>query len=393
MAKTSSEQRAIPFWRDERYLQVLAQVMVFAVIFGMIFYLARNLVTALRAQNIPIGFDFLRLTAGFDIGESSIPYSRNSPYTQALMVGLLNTLRVALLGIIFATILGTIVGVARLSKNWLVSTLAGIFIEFLRNIPLLVLLIFLASAVFLKLPRITDAMTFPGPVYLTNRGIFVPWPEPADGWGLYQWALGVGLLAAIIVAWVLRRQGLRTGRMPLILLWAPLTFVVVALLGWVLLPGRPFTLSIPMLTGRNFTGGNDLTPEFMAILLGLVVYTAAFIAEVVRAGILAVSKGQREAATALGLSGFQTLRLVILPQAQRVIIPPLTSQYLNLTKNSSLAVAVGYPDLFAVGRTIINQSGRAVEIIAIMMIIYLAFSLGTSLFMNWYNKRVRLVER
>ncbi|NUQ38124.1 MAG: ABC transporter permease subunit [Caldilineales bacterium] len=393
MTTTSSEQHAVPFWRDERYLQVLAQILVVAIIAGTLYYLANNLVTALAAQNIPIGFDFLRLTAGFDIGESSIAYSRASTNAQALLVGVLNTLRVSFLGIIFSTILGAIVGVARLSNNWLVNKLAGIYVEILRNIPLLVFLIFLYSAAFVKLPRITEALELPGPIYLTNRGFFVPWAEPGDGWSTYRWVLWVGLLVAIVVAWVLRRQGQRTGRMPLILLWAPLAFVVVALLGWFIVPGQPLVSSIPVLEGRNFTGGNGLTPEFMAVLLGLVVYTSAFIAEVVRAGIQAVSKGQREAATALGLSGFQTLRLVILPQAQRVIIPPLTSQYLNLTKNSSLAVAAGYPDVYAIGRTIQNQSGRSIEIIALMMIVYLAFSLGTSLFMNWYNKRIRLVER
>ena len=202
-----------------------------------------------------------------------------------------------------------------------------------------------------------------------------------------------GLVIAGVVAYLLTQQGKRTGRMPLVWVWAFVAFLVVAAISWFIVPGAPLVLSVPVLGTRNFTGGQSLSPEFMALFTGLVIYTAAFIAEVVRAGIQAVSKGQREAATALGLSGFQTLRLVIFPQAMRVIIPPLTSQYLNLTKNSSLAVAVGYPDLFSVGNTILNQTGRAVEVVLIAMLVYLSFSLLTALLMNFYNTRTRLVER
>lgn len=393
MATNTSEQSAVPIWRDERYLQVIAQVIVVLGLLALSLWLIHNLLTGLESLGTPLNFRFLGQTSQFDIGEKSIEYSRNSSYTRALIVGLINTVRVSLIGIVFATILGVIVGVARLSTNWLVNRLAAVYVEVLRNIPLLVFLIFLSSTVFHKLPKVKEAASIGKWAFLTNRGIYVTWVQTAAGWSTYRWVLALGVLAAIVVAAVLIRQGKRTGRMPLYWLWAPLAFLVIAVLGWFFMSDTPLVSDIPRLEGRNFRGGLSLTPEFMAIFSGLVIYTSAFIAEVVRAGIQAVSKGQREAAAALGLSGFLTLRLIVFPQAMRVIIPPLTSQYLNLTKNSSLAIAVGYPDLFAVGGTIINQSGRAVEIILITMAVYLSFSLLTSLFMNWYNRYTRLVER
>jgi len=391
-----SDHAAVPFWRDERYLKIIAQIVVvlFVLISGV--YLIRNLLIGLEDLGIPLSFKFLGIEAQFDIGESLIEYSRTSTYAQALLVGILNTIKVSFLGIIFATLFGIIVGIARLSKNWLVNKLAAIYVEALRNIPLLVLLVILSTTVFHKLPRVKEAISAWGWAYLTNRGIYIVWPQPAEGWGVYKWFLLGSFIVGLIVAIIKFREGKRTGRMPLYWLWGFAVFVVAAAVTWFIaqfMAGKPMTLDFPYLAGRNFKGGKSLTPEFMAIFTGLVIYTSAFIAEIVRAGIQAVSKGQREAATALGLSGFQTMRLVIFPQAMRVIIPPLTSQYLNLTKNSSLAIAVGYPDLFAVGSTIINQSGRAVEIILIMMGVYLTFSLLTSLFMNWYNKHTRLVER
>ena len=396
MTFKESDHGAVPFWRDERYLQIIAQVVVVAVLVAIGWWLVHNLLTGLEALGIPISFKFLGLTAQFDIGESLIDYSRNSTYAQALLVGLLNTIKVSFLGIVFATIFGIIVGIARLSKNWLVNKLAAIYVEALRNIPLLVFLIFLSTSVFHKLPRVNDALSAWGWAFLTNRGIYVVWPQPSGGWDVYKWFLLGSLIIGIIVAAIKFREGRKTGRMPLYWLWGIVVFSLFAAITWFIaqfIAGPPMYLDFPSLQGRNFKGGQSLTPEFMAIFTGLVVYTSAFIAEVVRAGIQSVSKGQREAATAVGLSGFQTMRLVIFPQAMRVIIPPLTSQYLNLTKNSSLAIAVGYPDLFAVGSTIINQAGRAVEVILITMGVYLTFSLLTSLFMNWYNKHTRLVER
>ena len=396
MTIKQSDHGTVPFWRDERYLQIIAQVVVVSALLALGYWLTHNLLTGLEDLGTPLSFKFLGLTAQFDIGEKLIDYSRNSTYLRALTVGLLNTIKVSFLGILFASLFGIIVGIARLSKNWLVNKLATIYVETLRNIPLLVFLIFLSSSVFHKLPRVKDALTIGKYAFLSNRGIYITWLTPGQGWGLYKWFLLIALVAGIILATIKFKEGQRTGRMPLYWLWGLGLFAAIAAVTWgltLLMAGNPLALNVPYKAGRNFKGGQSLSPEFMAIFVGLVIYTSAFIAEVVRAGIQSVSKGQREAATAVGLTGFQTMRLVIFPQAMRVIIPPLTSQYLNLTKNSSLAIAVGYPDLFAVGSTIINQAGRAVEVILITMGVYLTFSLLTSVFMNWYNQHTRLVER
>jgi general L-amino acid transport system permease protein len=383
-----------PFWRDERILAVLSQVIVVALVAGLLYFLYSNLMAALRVRfTNPISFDFWGQTAGFDIKEFLIPYDRASSYGRAFMVGLLNTLIVAIFGVIFATILGIFIGVLRLSRNFLVNRIAGAYVDFFRNIPLLLLLIFWSQAVFLKLPRVQEAVILPGPIFLSQRGVAVPWGTPTDSWSLFLYLLLAGLVVALLAGVVLRQISLNTSYKPVISLWVVGIFLAVAVIGWVVLPA-PFTFTAPELAGFNTRGGRVLSPEFMAILSGLVIYTAAFIAEIVRSGIQAVNKGQREAASALGLTSFQTLRLVIFPQALRVIIPPLTSQYLNLTKNSSLAIAVGYPDLFAVaGNTIRNQTGREIEVFLLVMGVYLSLSLLTSLIMNWYNRRIRLVER
>ncbi len=393
MAKTKySTEEAIPFWRDERVLRVLGQVIFLVVAVSFFYYLYNNMITALAAQGMTPSFEFLGRTAGFDIGESLIEYVRSDTYGKALIVGILNTIYVSIIGIFFSTIFGVILGVARLSKNFLVAKLSSIYLEILRNIPLLVLLVFWYSGVFITLPRVKEAITF-GPAFLSNRGIVVPWGIPTETWDSYLMILLFAFIVSIIVSWRLKVIGERTGRPPLRILWVPLTFLVIAFVGWFVLPQSPLSVDYPELKGLNFTGGFVFSPEFMALLSGLVIYTAAFVGEIVRAGIMSVSKGQHEAAKALGLTGFQTLRLVIFPQAMRVIVPPLTSQYLNLTKNSSLAVAIGFPDLFAIGGTSLNQSGRAVEVIALMMGLYLLSSLLTSVFMNWYNDRIKLVER
>ncbi len=393
MDKTKySTEESIPFWRDERVLRVLGQIVFLVAVVGFLAYLYNNMITALAAQGMTPSFAFLKNTAGFDIGESLIDYVRSDTYGRALLVGIINTIYVSLIGIFFATILGVILGIARLSSNFLVAKLASIYLEILRNIPLLVLLVFWYSGVFITLPRVKEAINW-GPIYLSNRGVVVPWGIPTETRSTYFIILVVALIVAIIVAWRLKIVGERTGRPPLISFWSTLSFLAVAVIGWFILPQPPLTVDYPELKGLNFSGGHVFSPEFMALLSGLVIYTAAFIGEIVRAGIMSVSKGQTEAAKALGLNNFQTLRLVIFPQAMRVIVPPLTSQYLNLTKNSSLAVAIGYPDLFAIGGTSLNQSGRAVEVIAIMMGLYLSSSLLTSLFMNWYNDKIKLVER
>ena len=385
-----------PFWRDERVLAILSQIVVVSLVVGLLYFFYNNMVNSLRDQlGVAISFDFLRQTAGFDIGESLINYERSDPYARAFLVGLLNTLQVAFFGIILATILGTIIGIMRLSSNWLVSRIALTYVETFRNIPLLLLLIFIAQAVFLKLPRVREAIVLFDPVfpiYLSNRGIAAPWGIPTETWGTFLLVLLGGLALAIAVAYALVQQGRRTGRMPFVTLWFIVTWLAVAVIGWLIL--QPLSYSTPALDGLNTRGGRNFSQQFLALVTGLTIYTGAFIAEIVRAGIQSVSKGQREAATALGLSGVQSMRLIILPQAQRVMIPPLTSQYLNLTKNSSLAIAIGYPDLFAVaGNTILNQTGRAIEVFILVMGVYLSFSLFTSLFMNWYNKRIQLIER
>jgi general L-amino acid transport system permease protein len=356
-------------------------------------FLVRNMLVNLNQQGMKLGFDFLGGTAGFDIGEHLIPYDRSHTYLDAFLVGLLNTILVSILGIVFATILGVIFGVARLSSNVLIQWIARGYIEFLRNIPLLVLLIFLYTTVFLQFPRVKNAIELPGPTLISNRGIVLPWGIPTETWAPYVRILILGFILAAAVWAGLSWYGRRTGRAPLAGFWGFVVFIAVAAIGWIALPASPLSLDTPVVQGLRVAGGRSLSPEFMALLVGLVVYTSAFIADVVRAGIQSVGRGQVEAAKSIGLSGSRILRLVILPQALRVIVPPLTSQYLNLMKNSSLAVAIGFPELFHVSGTVLNQSGRAIEVIAIVMAIYLTLSLLASAFMNWYNRRVRLVER
>ena len=383
-----------PFWRDERILAVIIQIIVVAAVFGLLYWLYSNLMAALSVRfSNPISFDFWGQSASFDIKESLIAYSRTSTYGRAFVVGLLNTLIVAILGVIFATMLGVTIGVMRLSTNFLVNRIAAVYIDTFRNIPLLLLLIFWSQAVFLKLPRVQEAVVLPGPIFFSQRGVAVPWGIPTASWGLFLAALGGSLVLALLIGRLLGEIGKRVGRPFFVTFWVVVLFLIGGVVSWFALP-QPLEFTYPELTGFNTRGGRVLSPEFMAILSGLVIYTASFIAEIVRSGIQAVSKGQREAAAALGLSSFQTLRLVIFPQALRIIIPPLTSQYLNLTKNSSLAIAVGYPDLFAiVGNTVRNQTGREIEVFMLIMGVYLSLSLLTSLLMNLYNRRIRLIER
>lgn len=393
MQTNTAHQTTTPFWRDERFLRTFGQV-IFILSIGILGYLIfRNMEAGLRKQGMTLGYSFLSGVSGFDVGESLIEYSRSSTYWQAYRVGLYNTLLVSFVGIIFSTILGIILGVARLSSNFLVNRLAALYLEVIRNLSLLVFLIFWYIGVFLKLPKVKEAIIWPGSIFLTNRGVGVPWGIPTASYPTFRLILIFGLILAVIVFFALRARGRKTGRAPLTTLWTLLTFLAVSVVGWLVLPEQPLRLDMPFVKGLNLSGGKIFSPEFMALTSGLVLYTAAFIGEVVRAGILAVSHGQVEAARALGLNGFQTLRLVVFPQALRVIIPPLTSQYLNLAKNSSLAIAVGFPDVFYVSNTVANQTGRAVEMISLVMLTYLAFSLLTSLFMNWYNQRIKLVER
>lgn len=393
MQQNTQQPASIPFWRDERILKILGQV-AFVVITLLFFsYILHNMSTSLAKQGISLSWSFLKSVSGFDIAEKLFPYDRSSTYWEAYKIGLLNTLSVSIIGIVFSTIFGIILGVARLSTNFIINRLAAFYLEFIRNLSLLVFLIFWYLGVFLKFPKVQEAILWPGDILLTNRGVGIPWGLPTASFPSFRLILFTGLFLAVIVFFYLRAYGVRTGRAPLTTLWTILTFIIIALAGWVFLPEKPLSLDLARVDGLGIRGGKILTPEFMALTSGLVLYTSAFIGEVVRAGIQSVSKGQVEASRALGLNGFQTLRLVVFPQALRVIVPPLTSQYLNLTKNSSLAIAVAYPDMFYVANTIQNQTGRAVEIIAMVMGTYLTFSLITSALMNWYNKKIKLVER
>lgn len=387
----SAERHAVPLWRDVRVLRVAAQLVVVLAVAILLGLLVRNLTGAMAQRGLSFEFAFLEQTAGFDIGESPIPYRATDTYAQAFLVGLLNTLFISILGILLATILGVALGVARLSPNWLLSRVAAGYVELIRNTPLLVQLFIIFFAVLSQLPAVRDSIVLPGSIFLNQRGLFVPGPQLAGTFPPWLVLVAAGVAVAV-AAWRFagRREAasrpshhLRTVGL--------LVLGVIAVVGWIVL--APVTFDIPVLSRFNFTGGLALSSSFTALLVGLVIYTAAFIGEVVRGGVQSVRRGQLEAARALGLSEGQILRLVIIPQALRVIVPPLTSQYLNLTKNSSLAIAVGYPDVFKIGVTMANQTGQPVPVIALVMGTYLTISLVTSLLMNLYNRRVQVLER
>jgi len=381
--------RGSAWWTNRRIRGYLYQGLVLGGVVLIAAYLIDNTLANLERRSIATGFGFLGREAGFGIGESLIDYSPADTYLRALAVGLLNTLKVSLLGIVLATLVGTLAGIARLSHNWLLARLAGLYVEGLRNIPLLLQLFFWYALITEGLPLPREALSpLPG-VFLSARGLRFPVPV----WELTHLAMLAALPVGLLGAWLLgrwaRRRRERTGRgFPVFA--AGLALILGAPLVVYLAGGAPTDLSVPALRGFNFSDGLAVSPELAALLIGLVLYTGTFVAEIVRGGILAVSHGQTEAGLALGLRRGQVLRLVVLPQALRVIIPPLTSQYLNLTKNSSLAVAIGYPDLVSVANTAINQTGQAVEGVAILMSVYLTISLSISAFMGWYNRRIAL---
>jgi general L-amino acid transport system permease protein len=378
--------------RNERLRNLVYQALLLAAVVVTGWVLVSNTLHNLETRQIRVGFEFLGREAGFELAEKQIEFDATHSYSRAFVVGLLNTLLVAGLGIAIATVLGTLIGIARLSSNWLLAKLASIYVEVMRNVPLL-LQLFVWYGLFTELlPPVAEAIQLGNVAFISQRGFRFAWPAEHAAWGAVGWAILVGIALSLVWRAVCRRKQSATGvQWPVGLPSAALIFGLPVLV-WAAF-GAPTQIEVPELSGFDFMGGKVLSPEFTALLLGLSTYTAAFIAEVVRAGILAVDKGQGEAAMALGLSPMQRLRLVTLPQALRVIIPPMTSQYLNLTKNSSLAVAIGYPDLVAVANTTMNQTGQAIEAIAILMTVYLSISLAISLFMNWYNHRMRLVER
>ena len=378
---------------DQRVRDFALQVVAVAAVAAGVAYIVHNTATNLQNRGIASGFGFFDDVSGFDIGIALIPYSLTSSYGRAFLVGLVNTLVIAAVGIVLATVLGFVLGVLRLSKNWILARLATVYVEVIRNIPLLLQILFWYFGVLATLPALRNSLSIGGWFFLNNRGVYSPAPIPEPGFWAMPAALALGLAgAAVLARWARRRQEATGQQFPSFRVGLALAVGLPLLAG--LATGFPLSWEYPRLTGFNFTGGWAILPEFIALLLALTLYTAAFIGEIVRAGIQAVSHGQTEAALALGLRPGVTTRLIIIPQALRVIVPPLTSQYLNLTKNSSLAVAIGYPDLVSVFTgTVLNQTGQAVEVIVITMLVYMSISLSISLFMNWYNRRIALVER
>ena len=380
-------------WRNEQSRGILIQIFVLVAFFACFSWLISNVVSNFATLNKGFGFDFLMLPAGYDINQTLIEYTNRSTHLRAAIVGLLNTFLVAGVGIVLATVLGFVLGVARLSRNWLISKLAYVYIEFTRNVPVLLHILLWHGIIVNTMPHPKKALTVGEVLFLTNRGLYVPKPIAETG----IWLVWLGVVAALFFSVGFARYARARQRQSGVQL--PVFRVNLAI--WILLPllaffaaGQPISLSFPALKGFNFRGGIQLPPEFVALTFALSIYTAAFIGEIVRAGIIAVDKGQREAAEAIGLRPNQVMNEVILPQARRIIIPPLTSQYLNLTKNSSLAIAIGYMDIVAtLGGITLNQTGREMEAMLMVMGIYLIISLIISAFMNWYNSRVRLVGR
>ncbi|MCF6124969.1 amino acid ABC transporter permease [Mesorhizobium sp. M7A.T.Ca.TU.009.01.3.2] len=380
------------FINDPKIRGIFFQVLVVVLLVAGVWWIAHNVIDNLTRLRIASGFGFLKGRAGFDISESAIAYSSDSTYGRAILVGLINTLIVAIVGIITATIIGFVIGIGRLSQNWLIRKICTVYVEVFRNIPPLLVIFFWYSGVLAVLPAPRDSIGLPFGSFLNQRGFYFP----RAVWGDGSWLIFVALLVGIAMAWFVARKArqrqMATGQQFPVFWTSTALIVGLPLLAYAL-SGFPLSFDYPKQSTFNLTGGFQVRPEFLSLYLALSCYTAAFIAEIVRAGIRGVSAGQTEAAGALGLRSGSILRLVVVPQAMRIVIPPLTSQYLNLTKNSSLAIAIGYPDLTATAGTVLNQTGQAVEGVVIMMVIYLAISLLTSLVMNWFNAKMALVER
>ena len=392
MASEQNSSAKTYFWNDEKTRAILYQIVTAVFVAFLGYYLISNVQTNMEKQSIASGFGFIEKEAAFEIGESLIEYSAADTYGRALLVGVLNTLKVSLVGMILTTILGTVVGVCTLSSNWLISKIGFLYVEIFQNVPVLLQLFFFYALFYEIFPGPRQALNPVAGVYLTNRGVDFAVPAPDPAWMYMGWAFAAAIVLIWLVnRWAVKRQEQSGQQFPTF--WVGLGMLIgLPLLAWIL-NGAPTQMDVPVLKGFNFQGGRNISPEFSALLIGLVLYTASFIAQIVRAGIQSISHGQTEAAMSIGLKPSLVLKLVIFPQALRVIVPPLTSQLLNLTKNSSLAVAIGYPDFVQVAGTTINQTGQAVEGVALMMVVYLTFSLLTSAFMNWYNKKIKIVER
>jgi general L-amino acid transport system permease protein len=382
-----------PFWNDPFWRGLAGQILLAGVVAFLVTEATINARDNMHARGIPTDLSFWNMPAGFDINQSFVSYSAISTYGRAFVVGLLNTLFVAIVGVIFATIVGFAVGAARLSKSWLLARLATIYVEVIRNIPLLLQLLFWYNAVLKPLPGPRQSVDVFGAAFINNRGLFVPEPIARAGFDYVLIAFAIGIVGSAIFWFLARQRQMQTGAQ-----WPVVRVSLALVLGLPILvyflTGRPLEFVVPQLRGFNFVGGVRLSPELVALLLSLILYTASFIAEIVRAGIQSVPRGQTEASLALGLRPGPVRRLVIMPQAMRVIIPPLTNQYLNLTKNSSLAVFIGYPDLVQIfAGTVLNQTGAAVQVIFITMAVYLAISLATSAVMNLYARHTAIRER
>ncbi len=383
----------VPLWNNPAASGALWQALLLAALAFLAWNAFDNAAVNMRARNIPTSLSFWNNTSGFDINQTLIDYNAQSTYGRAFWVGLLNTLLVAGVGIVFATLIGFVVGVARLSTNWIVSRLAMVYVESIRNVPLLLQLLFWYNAVLSPLPGPRASISIFDVAFLNNRGLVLPRPVFHEGASAIVWAFALGVCGATAFAFHARRRQRETGARPPVATVSALLALGLPIAAW-FAASEPVTFELPVLRGFNFASGVQVRPEFVALVLGLVLYTASFIAEIVRAGIQSVPRGQTEAALALGLRAPLAMKLVTIPQAMRVIVPPLTSQYLNLTKNSSLAVFIGYPDLVQVfAGTVLNQTGAAVQVIAITMAVYLLISLATSLVMGLYNRRMSLRER
>ncbi|NLT87516.1 MAG: amino acid ABC transporter permease [Pseudomonas lactis] len=378
---------------DPKVRAWLFQIITIMAVVSLGWYLFHNTQTNLQHRGITSGFDFLERSAGFGIAQHLIDYTESDSYARVFVIGLLNTLLVTVIGVVLATLLGFIIGVARLSPNWMINKLATVYVEVFRNIPPLLQILFWYFAVFLTMPGPRNSHNFGDTFFVSSRGLNMPAALASDGFWPFVASLVVAIVAIVLMTRWANKRFEATG-VPFHKFWAGLALLVVIPTLCVLIFGTPLHWEMPKLAGFNFVGGWVLIPELLALTLALTVYTAAFIAEIVRSGIKSVSHGQTEAARSLGLRPGPTLRKVIIPQALRVIIPPLTSQYLNLAKNSSLAAGIGYPEMVSLfAGTVLNQTGQAIEVIAITMSVYLAISISISLLMNWYNKRIALIER
>ena len=379
-------------WNNEKYRGYLYQAFVLGLVAYGSYFLYSNAAYNLEQQKIASGFGFLEQEAKFDIGELPIEYDSTHTYAKALLVGAINTVKVSFYGILYSMLIGLLIAMMRMSSNWLVSKIAYWYTEIARNTPLLLQLIFVYSFVTFSFPIAKEVEPIYGNIFFTNRGLFYPKMDSTFAWDYLTLILLSGVFVAYVIGKIFKRYHEKTGNyIPSGYLYflLPTVFFLTA---W-LLDGRPTAYTIPEFSGFNFQGGNYISPEFLALITGLVFHTSSYIAEVIRSGIESVGKGQLEAANSIGLRPKQIMTLVVLPQAMRIIVPPLTNQMLNLTKNSTLAVGVGYPDFVSVANTTINQTGQAIEGIALIMGLYMFFSVTTSIFMNWFNKKVALVER